>query len=115
MKRRRESEIQSAIVKALNRLGFLVIHIPNQATRGRYRYSGLLPGAPDLIVIGDKRIVFMEVKRADGKQSDAQAVVQRLIEQRGFEYYVVRSLDDALNLLGYGTEGQKNSYNRNAR
>jgi hypothetical protein len=101
MRKRSESEIQSAIVKALSQLGFLVIHVPNQATRGRFRYSGLLPGAPDLIVIGNNRIYFMEVKKHNGKQSPSQIVVQRMIEERGFEYHVVRSLDDALSVVGY--------------
>jgi len=101
MHKRRESEIQAAIVKALSQLGFLVIHVPNQATRGRFRYSGLLPGAPDLIVIGNNRIYFMEVKKHNGKQSPSQLVVQRMIEERGFEYHVVRSLDDALSVVGY--------------
>jgi len=103
MHKRRESEIQAAIVKALSQLGFLVIHIPNQATRGRYRYSGLLPGAPDLIVIGNNRIYFMEVKKHNGKQSPSQMVVQQMIEARGFEYYVVRSVDEALSIVGYAT------------
>jgi hypothetical protein len=101
MCKRSESEIQAAIVKALSQLGFLVIHVPNQATRGRFRYSGLLPGAPDLIVIGNNRIYFMEVKKHNGKQSPSQIVVQRMIEERGFEYHVVRSLDDALSVVGY--------------
>jgi hypothetical protein len=101
MRKRSESEIQAAIVKALSQLGFLVIHVPNQATRGRFRYSGLLPGAPDLIVIGNNRIYFMEVKKHNGKQSPSQLVVQRMIEERGFEYHVVRSLDDALSVVGY--------------
>jgi Holliday junction resolvase len=103
MHKRRESEIQADIVRALSQLGFLVIHIPNQATRGRYRYSGLLPGAPDLIVIGNNRIYFMEVKKHNGKQSPSQMVVQQMIEARGFEYYVVRSVDEALSIVGYAT------------
>ena len=101
MRKRSEAEIQAAIVKALNQLGFLVIHVPNQATRGRYRYSGLLPGAPDLIVIGNNRIYFMEVKRRNGKQSPSQMIVQQMIEAKGFGYYVVRSVDEALSIVGY--------------
>jgi len=100
---RSEAEIQAAIVKALSRLGFLVIHVPNQATWGRYRYSGLLPGAPDLIVIGYGKIYFMEVKKHDGKQSLSQMAVQQMIEERGFEYHIVRSVDDALSIIGYAT------------
>jgi hypothetical protein len=103
--KRSESEIQAAIVKALTKIGLLVIHVPNQATRGRYRYSGLLPGAPDLIVIGHNKVFFMEVKKHNGKQSSSQVVVQKMIEERGFSYYVVRSVDDALSAVGYAKEG----------
>ena len=102
--RRSESQVQSAIVRALSQLGFLVIHVPNQATRGRQRYSGLLSGAPDLIVIGNGRIWFLEVKKPGGKQSHSQVMVQRLIEERGFAYYVVHSVDEALNAVGYGSQ-----------
>jgi hypothetical protein len=105
MRKRSESEIQAAIVKALSQLGFLVIHVPNQATRGRYRYSGLLPGAPDLIVIGRNKIYFMEVKKHNGRQSLSQVAVQRMIEERGFDYHVVRSVEDALSIVGYATKG----------
>jgi hypothetical protein len=101
--RRSESQVQAAIVRALSQLGFLVIHIPNQATRGRQRYSGLLPGAPDLIVIGKGRIWFLEVKKPGGKQSQSQVMVQRLIEKMGFGYYVVHGVEEALNVVGYGS------------
>lgn len=103
MRKRSEAEIQGAIVKALAQLGFLVIHVPNQATWGRYRYSGLLPGAPDLIVIGRNRIYFMEVKKQNGKLSPSQIAVQQMIEERGFEYHVVRSVEEALSIVGHAT------------
>ena len=90
-------------MRALSQLGFLVIHVPNQATKGRQRYSGLMPGAPDLIVISKGRIWFLEVKKPGGKQSQSQVMVQRLIEERGFGYYVVHSVDEALNVVGYGS------------
>jgi len=100
-RKRREAEIQAAIVKALSKLGFVVIHIPNQATKGRQRYSGLLPGAPDLIVIGDKKVWFMEVKTEDGRQSPKQRLVQAMLEERGFDYHLVRSVEDAIKAVGY--------------
>jgi len=99
--RRREAEIQAEIVRALSKLGFVVIHIPNQATKGRQRYSGLLSGAPDLIVIGHKKIYFMEVKTEGGRQSSKQKLVQAMLEERGFDYYIVRSVEDAIKAVGY--------------
>jgi hypothetical protein len=62
-----------------------------------------MPGAPDLIVIGRSRVWFLEVKKPGGKQSQSQIMVQRLIEERGFGYYVVHSVDEALNVVGYGS------------
>jgi len=101
----KEAKVQSEIVKTLRLLGYLVIHIPNQATHGVRRYSGLMTGAPDLIVLGDNKIWFLEVKTIDGKQSRAQSIVQKLIEDRGFSYNIVRSVEDALKVVVYG-EGQ---------
>jgi len=100
--RRRESEIQAAIVKALRQLGFLVFHIPNQATHGLRRYSGMVSGAPDLIVLKGGRVWFFEVKTGRGKQSYAQKVIEEAIISEGFIYAIVRSVDDALKVLGYG-------------
>jgi hypothetical protein len=45
----------------------------------------------------------MEVKKLGGKQSPSQAMVQRLIEERGFAYHVVHSVDEALRVVGYGS------------
>jgi hypothetical protein len=53
-------------------------------------------------VIGKGRIWFLEVKKPGGKQSQSQIMVQRLIEERGFGYYVVHSVDEALKAVGYG-------------
>jgi len=100
--RRRESEIQSAIVKALRQLGFLVFHIPNQATRGLRRYSGMVSGAPDLVVLKGGRAWFFEVKTDRGKQSYAQKAIEEAIASEGFTYAIVRSVDDVLRVLGYG-------------
>jgi Holliday junction resolvase len=100
--RRRESQIQAAIVKALRQLGFLVFHIPNQATHGLRRYSGMVSGAPDLIVLKGGRVWFFEVKTDRGRQSYAQKAIGEAIASEGFTYAVVRSVDDVLRVLGYG-------------
>jgi hypothetical protein len=43
----------------------------------------------------------MEVKRHNGKQSLSQMAVQKMIEERGFDYHIVKSVDDALSVVGY--------------
>jgi Holliday junction resolvase len=99
--RRRESEIQVAIVKVLRQLGFLVFHIPNQATRGLRRYSGMVSGAPDLVVLKGGRVWFFEVKTDRGRQSYAQKAIGEALASEGFTYAIVRSVDDVLKVLGH--------------
>jgi hypothetical protein len=43
----------------------------------------------------------MEVKAEDGRQSPKQKLVQAMLEERGFDYYIVRSVEDAIKAVGY--------------
>jgi len=96
---RRETDLQRAIVQALSYAGWLVMHIPNQSTRGRQRWAGLLPGAPDLVAVRQGRIVFLEVKTAKGKVSEKQSEVHDLLRLHGMEVWVVRGIDDIMDLV----------------
>ena len=100
--RNSERSLQAAIVKALNLLGFLVIHIPNQYSYGRVRDAGLVSGAPDLIVLKDGKVFFLEVKTKTGRVRPSQKLFAERLRQHGFDYFVVRSLDQALKAVGYG-------------
>jgi hypothetical protein len=100
--RNSERSLQAAIVKAFNLLGFLVIHIPNQYSYGRVRDAGLVSGAPDLIVLKDGKVFFLEVKTKTGRMRPSQKLFAERLRQHGFDYFVVRSLDDALKAVGYG-------------
>jgi len=96
---RRESDVQRGIVQALSYAGWLVMHIPNQSTRGRQRWSGLLPGAPDLVAVKRGRVVFLEVKTDKGKLSEKQVEVNDLLRLHGMEVRVVRGIDDIMDLI----------------
>ena len=97
--RRRESELQRAIVQVLAYAGWLVIHIPNQSTRGRQRWSGLKPGAPDLVAVRHGRVVFLEVKTESGRVSEKQSEMHDLLRLHGMEVRVVRDADDIMDLV----------------
>lgn len=56
--------------------------------------TGLKKGVSDLIVLMPKRVVFVEVKTPTGSQSTEQKEFERLVKNLGFEYYLVRSLQD---------------------
>jgi len=95
----RESDVQRAIVQALSYAGWLVMHIPNQSTRGRQRWAGLMPGAPDLVAVKRGRVVFLEVKTEKGKVSEKQTEVHDLLRLHGMEVRVVRGIDDISDLV----------------
>ena len=96
---RKESDIQRGIVQALSYAGWLVMHIPNQSTRGQQRWSGLMPGAPDLVAVKHGRVVFLEVKTEKGKVSEKQSEVHDLLRLHGMEVRVVRGADDIMDLV----------------
>lgn len=56
--------------------------------------SGVMPGVSDLIVIIPNKTIYVEVKTETGTQSEKQKEFQQIVEALGFEYYLVRSLDD---------------------
>ena len=97
--KRKESEIQKAIVSALAWTGWVVIHIPNQSTRGRQRWAGLLPGAPDLIAVRGGRVVFLEVKTDRGRLRPAQIEAHTALLRQGVEVRMVRGIEDIEDLL----------------
>jgi hypothetical protein len=47
-----------------------------------------------LIVIKNNEVLFVEVKTEIGKQSPKQKKFQKKVEDLGFEYYLVRNLED---------------------
>lgn len=106
MKDKTEAKIQSEICCWFNNKYCLKFHNPrycifsvpndtqNKEETMRKLATGLKPGASDLIVLFPNKPVFCEVKTPTGKQSEAQKEFQIQVEKLGFEYILVRSLDE---------------------
>lgn len=103
-----ESQIQSSIIDYLQRKKRFVIRLnnvpPTQMVNGQRVFrrlpKGCIKGLPDLVVLTDGGYgVWLEVKAPKGKQSPDQKAFQERVENevRG-EYYVVRSIDDVINI-----------------
>jgi hypothetical protein len=60
----------------------------------KLKSTGLVAGVSDLIIIQPNRCLFVEVKLEKGKQSDKQIDFQNKVTALGFEYIVVRSLQE---------------------
>ena len=104
-----EETLQQAIVQHLIlRADKRVIwyHVPNGESRsprtaGRLKAMGVVAGVADLaLVLPDGTPAFMEVKSAIGRQSPQQHKFEERCRAIGVRYTVVRSIDEALEVLG---------------
>lgn len=82
----------------------IIFSVPNGGTRNKIeaiklKATGLMPGVSDLIVLLPSKCLFIEVKTDTGKQSDNQKVFESKVTALGFDYYLVRSLDDFKRIL----------------
>jgi hypothetical protein len=78
----------------------MIFSIPNGGTRNKLeaitmKATGLLAGASDLIVIlPNGKLSFIELKTDTGKQSDKQIDFENRVNALGFEYKIIRSLEE---------------------
>ena len=104
-----QQQVCSYLEQALPRASYWCA-IPNgavlagdKAARGRQmsrlKKTGLRPGAPDLIVLHDGRLLAIELKAGAGKLSDAQEAACDAIVEAGGGYTVARSIDDVERYL----------------
>lgn len=101
-----EHRIQQEVVKSIRNRFCLAHHnprwaifsIPNDGKSMKEQIrkiaTGLMAGVSDLLFIMPERVVFVEIKAPGGVQSKEQIEFQRIVESLGFEYYIVRSVDE---------------------
>lgn len=76
-----------------------IFSVPNGGNRSareamKFKATGLVAGVSDLIVVQPNRVIFVEVKTATGRQSDKQKAFEKTVKDLGFEYILVRNLED---------------------
>ena len=96
-----EHRIQQAIVKYLRYSGYFVFAVPNGGNRDArtgkmLKDEGALAGVADLIIVMPNEVFFVEIKTDKGKQSESQQHFQNEVIKRGHNYYIWRSVDDAV-------------------
>lgn len=99
-----ESELQKQVVAWFRKFypKYLLFAISNEASYKRashFRAMGMLPGVADTIMILPDKVLFLEFKAPYGRQSDHQKQFQVNVELLGFEYYIIRDLQDLKTLL----------------
>ncbi len=100
-----EDYIQKGIVKYLRNRGYIVFSTPNEASGNNLKRlnhfisMGLMPGVADLTVWFPWNITYLEVKTKKGRQSDNQKHFEQLCKRYGYDYFVVRSIEDVKNIM----------------
>lgn len=109
--RQPERQIQRAIRRYLNGMGYRTVAVPNGSqlaggpvSRAKQmsalKLDGLTPGFPDLIVFASGgRVGFIEVKAEDGRMSEEQITVRHWMQAEGHKHSVCRSIDDVTDTL----------------
>ena len=69
------------------------------ATAKKLKAEGVISGVSDLIFFHQSKAYFIEVKTLKGKQQASQKDFQKHIEKQGAKYYVVRSLDEFIDVI----------------
>lgn len=78
----------------------LIMSIPNGGSRDvreamTMKLTGLLKGASDLILIlPNKKLIFVELKLENGRQSIEQIDFENRVKELGYEYFLCRNLED---------------------
>ena len=105
--RHEEDRIQEAMVNAIRYLypKSIIAAVPNGGYRSakegaRFKRQGVLSGFADLIFIHKGKIHFFEVKKEQGGvQSANQKAFQKNVTEQGFGYYIVKSVDEILDII----------------
>ncbi len=75
----------------------IIFAVPNDSSSKeetmRKLATGMLAGASDLVVVQPNRVIFVEVKTDKGTQQENQKQFEADVKRLGFEYHVVRNLD----------------------
>ena len=73
---------------------------PKNAIDGaRLKAMGMVSGVSDMTLLYKGRAYFLEFKIKTGKQSDKQKEWEQLITSHGFQYVIIRSIDEFIGFI----------------
>lgn len=100
----KECDIQAECIQWFkeNRKEDIIFSVPNEACFKRKIYFerlGLLSGVSDTIVIIKNKVLFIEFKAPKGEQSPEQREFEKNVLNKGFSYYIVRSVEEFIEVI----------------
>lgn len=64
-----------------------------------HKKQGMTAGISDLIILHQGKVYFIEMKSEKGKQSESQKEFQRIVEQQGHFYQVIRTYEECAKFI----------------
>lgn len=88
----------------LNKVPHSIFAVPNGGLRSKaeamkFKATGLVSGVSDLIIVQPNRVLFVELKLENGRQSKTQIAFEKTVKNLGHQYYVVRSLEEFKKII----------------
>ena len=77
----------------------------------RNKILGIQKGRSDLVLYFDGKAIMIEIKTQRGEQSPAQQDWQIAVEMQGFDYYIVRSLQEFQLIINNTINGLQSKQN----
>ena len=82
----------------------LLFHPANGGSRNsregaKFKSMGVVAGVADLLFIFNSKLFAIELKTDIGKQSLVQKKWESQVKNQGFDYYIVRNLDEFKHLI----------------
>lgn len=93
-----EKDLEKAVILFFESAGVMVFK-PSKASDRKHASRKVDLGAPDLWLFSKSFCVPVELKVGYGKQSEDQIAFESRLRHHGMPYYIVRSMDDADNVL----------------
>lgn len=80
-----------------------IFSVPNESANAKEtmhkKNMGLRAGVSDLIIVMPKKVLFVEVKTLTGTQRNAQIDFENVVTKLGFDYILVRSLEEFIRKI----------------
>ncbi len=84
-----------------------IFSVPNERNSKKemmfMKATGLLSGVSDLICVIPNKVLFIECKDEKGRQQPSQIEFEETVTDLGFEYHVVRSLEEFQKIIQKNT------------
>lgn len=86
-----------------------IFSVPNESAynNNQFKAMGVRSGVSDLIVLLKEKVLFIELKNEVGKQRESQKDFENVVTKLGFNYYLVRTLEQFKTIIENETTSRK--------